>query len=528
VVTNSLYQLRRLIETHKGQSKSIAVLPEYLFFRTRYPLGVAEETALVFLSDATIRRWCGPRWRIADSRRTRARAVLAELQASQLDSLVKKTAKAGPIHTDLPLLDEGELMLMPSGVRSSTLGALDFMTPIGEIALDEVTQAEADAYRAWRTGYQRNWSWGFDPIALRISLGKQKLAADMTVMPLIMNTEYREFTEISLGGKFDPTAGDPHDALAQFILAINHDSPMFKHGENFTSMMGQAVSLGWIGRWATVYAEDDLFWKDLEKVQPDKINAFLEKNVGRIPVAVRIDATSPLKLAAFLAGGRAFIEQTSPGLTRWDSLKYKDQAYVRITPVKGGGTVPRDLENLAIYYTVLRGALTVTPSEKMLERSIDRGLAQEKAAAGGKPASPTAKTWLGSNVALAADRKLLEVVNVLERDQYQRTMQMLCWANLPILNEWKRLYPDRDPVKVHAQIWNVELVCPGGGKYVWNDKYQTMASTVYGHPGEPKAGPPASPILSRFAAGSFGLTFEKQGLRARAELLRGDEEKRGR
>ncbi len=242
------------------------------------------------------------------------------LQASQLDALVKKTVKAGPIHTDLPILDEGELMLLPSGVRSSTLGALDFMTPIGESPLDEVTQAEADAYRAWAKA---------------------------------------------------------------------------------------------------------------------------------------------------------------------------------------------------------------TPSKKMLERSIDRRLSQEKARAEGKPAPPAAEPWLGSNVALRVNRKILEVVNTLQCDQYRRAMQRQCWANLPILNEWKRLYPDRDPVKVHQQVWGVELVCPGGGKYLWNDQYRSMASTIYGHPGQPKDGPPAPPMLSSFAAGSFGLTFENQGLHARAELSRGEEKTRG-
>ena len=45
--------------------------------------------------------------------------------------------------------------------------------------------------------------------------------------------------------------------------------------------MGQAVSLGWIGRWATVYVEDDPFWKDLEKVKEDEMGKFLEKNMGR-------------------------------------------------------------------------------------------------------------------------------------------------------------------------------------------------------------------------------------------------------
>ncbi len=75
VVTNSLAQLDRLARVRKGDAKSIAALPEYVFFRNRYRLGDPEEDALVFLSDATIRRWCGPRWRIGDSRRTRDAAV---------------------------------------------------------------------------------------------------------------------------------------------------------------------------------------------------------------------------------------------------------------------------------------------------------------------------------------------------------------------------------------------------------------------------------------------------------------------
>ena len=99
-------------------------------------------------------------------------------------------------------------------------------------------------------------------------------------------------------------------------------------------------------------------------------------------------------------------------------------------------------------------------------------------------------------------------------------MQVLSWSNLPVLNEWKRLFPDRDPVAVHAAVWGVTLVCPGGGKYVWNEKYATMESTVYGHPGQPKAGPPAPPVLSSFTSGDFGLTLENDGLRARVELHR--------
>jgi hypothetical protein len=398
------------------------------------------------------------------------------------------------------------------------------MTPIGELGLEEVSQAEAQAYGLWRDGYQRNWNWAFDPIALRLSLGKTKVAADLTVMPLIAATQYREIISISQGGRFEPNDGDPHDALVQLILALNRQSPMVRSAENLAAMAGQAISLGWVGPSVSVYADDDPFWKDLAQVKGDEIDKFFQKNAGRLPVAARIEVSNPLKLAVFLTTARAFIEQTSPGLTHWESLKYKEQPYVRITPAKGGRGVPQEMENLAIYYTSVGGALTITLSESVLQRAIDRASLPSPSGRGtqGVPGGEGAgaEGWLGSNAALRVDRRILEIGNALGRRHYEELMQTQCWNNLPILNEWKRLYPDRDPVEVHRSVWGVELVCPGGGKYVWNEKLQTMESTVYGSPAAPKVGPPAPPVLGGFAEADFGLTFENQGLRARAALKR--------
>jgi hypothetical protein len=75
-------------------------------------------------------------------------------------------------------------------------------------------------------------------------------------------------------------------------------------------------------------------------------------------------------------------------------------------------------------------------------------------------------------------------------------------------------------VALHERLWGVRLVCPSGGKYVWNEKWHTFESTVWGHPGEPKSGAALPPQLRDFSRARFGLTFEEQGLRARAELQR--------
>ena len=184
-----------------------------------------------------------------------------------------------------------------------------------------------------------------------------------------------------------------------------------------------------------------------------------------------------------------------------------------------------------LFYVASGKFLLLTPSEALLKRALDRqvalesakqvGAAKNDAAAGpaaGKPREP--QPWLGSNLGLQVDHRLLPMLAAAFGEQYQQWMQSRSWNNLPILNEWRRLYPDQDPLALHERIWRQRLVCPGGGKYVWNDEWQTMESTVYGHPGQPKTGPAAPRELLNFRFANFGLTFEDQGLRARITLDR--------
>ena len=91
---------------------------------------------------------------------------------------------------------------------------------------------------------------------------------------------------------------------------------------------------------------------------------------------------------------------------------------------------------------------------------------------------------------------------------------------MSILNEWHALYPDLDPVAVHAMIWKTRLVCPGGGKYVWDDATQSMQSTVFGSPLNPLKGGELPELLQSIRALESGLTFEDDGLRARFLLHR--------
>jgi hypothetical protein len=519
LVSNSRAQLERLISVAKGKTPALASQDEYRYFRQKYSRTEPNETAFLVLSDATIRRWCGPQWRIANSRRTRAAAALTELQAAHLDELASGQAKPGCIATNLP--EVGDVLLTSRGVFSPTYGTLEFLTPIIELPLSQVTQAEADAYNRWRGGYQQNWSQVFDPIAIRFSMQAQRLSAELCVTPLIAGSEYRDFIAISSGARIAPGAGDPHpEALLHLALAINPQSQPIKESGNILGGFSPSLKvnpLGWLGQCAAIYADQDPFWADLAKAA--KSSDFLEKNYPRLPLALYCEVKNPLGLTAFLTTVRAFAEQSAPHMTTWESLEYNGQAFVKVTasqPSEGEGGVT----NLSIYYAVTPNSLVLTLSEPVLKRALDRQHAQLAAKQAGSSNTVPANPWLGTNLCLRVDQTFVPILESLFRDEFRPAQQRLAWSNLPILNEWKRRYPGQDPVKLHGQFWHTTLVCPGGGRYVWNEQWQTMESTVYGHPAQPKPGPENILPVANITSANLGLSFENQGISAKAVLER--------
>jgi hypothetical protein len=526
-VSNSLFQLGQMIKTAQGKIPSLVSLDEYIFFRNRYKCADPEETAFLVLTDAAIRRWCGPRWRIMSARRTQAAAVMSELQATNLDAFVKGNAQPGPLKTELNLPGASELQLTREGVQSSVYGTLDFLTPIAEIPLSKVTQAEADAYTQWRNRYQGNWRQFFDPIAVRFSVRASQMSADLTVMPLIAGTDYRDLIEATRGMKIAAGAGDPHtNAILHLILAMNAESrPVTQLGVNigpFSSSPLKANPLGWLGQSVAVYFDDDPFWNEMRK--STNAPSILQRGFFRLPIGLWCEVKNPLGLGAFLTTLRGMSDTSAPGIMMWENLEYHGQVYVKVSSTRRSSNPQNEpgnpLDNLAVYYQVTPEFLLVTLSEPLLKRAVDRQAERAKLKSeGGKPA-PIPRLWLGESFCLQGNKLCLEMIQALTHDEMSGTLQRLSWNNLPILNEWRRLYPDRDPVQLHERCWQTKLVCPAGGTYVWNDKWQTMESTVCGHPGEPKPVSAERFILPNVTAANLGVTFESLGLRAKAVLER--------
>jgi hypothetical protein len=363
-------------------------------------------------------------------------------------------------------------------------------------------------------------------------------------MPLIAGSEYREIVAVSRGASYSAEAGDRQNALAQLILAINPRSDLIKSAgiglNSFTNGEPVVNPLGWLGQFVTVSVDRDPFWEEVAKLQTEgEREKFIDKHFDRLPFSVLVDVSNGFKLTAFLVGLRKFVDQAGPGMTTWETREYRGESYVRVAPT------PRALPpadngqqpNYQLLYAASGKYFFVTPSEPLLKRFLDRQIAVRpaeqkdgKATGPEKPdaiapaaenaSEPRSQPWLGSSLGLQVDQAIVPLLASMFGRDSRNWLQIRSWSNLPILNEWRRLYPDQDPVELHHRIWHEKLVCPGGGQYVWNAEWQTMESTVYGHPGQPKAGPFAPPGMLDYSFANFGLTFEEHGLRARVTLDR--------
>jgi len=516
LVTNSPVQLARIQEVARGAAAALSGSDEYRFFRQRYARGADGESAFLVLPDAAIRRWCSPRWRIGAARRARALAVLADAHAAHVPEILAGDVAERSLGRPARFPDLGELRLERDLVVSPSYGTLDFLTPIAELEIDKVTEREANLYARWRDGYQSNWANFFDPIAASVSVAGNRTAVDLTVMPLILESDYADLREAVRGPGLSATAGDPHAAaLVHFTMQVNLDWEELGD-ESMVGVIGGQLGvepLGWVGSWLTVYVDDAPLWNELLSAEDwGEASARLEGDLNRIPVAVEVAVASPMKLALFLSAARAFVDSSAPGLAVWKDRSKGDLRFVEVTSDSMA-------DDFSLFYGTTPEALILSLNEDTLVAAMER---HERRRSGAEP-TPTAP-WAGASVGLALDgawaRRILALAEDVEAGDVATMLRRTSYRNLPILEEWHRLFPDRDPVEVHERAFRERLECPGGGSYVWDETWQAMKSTVLGSPGAPESGVRWPPAWDELARASFALTLEDDGLRARVEIER--------
>ncbi len=498
VVANSAQLLERVLSTASGEIESLAQLDEFRWFRDRYELGATNEDALVMVSDATIRRWSSPRWRIASSRRTKAAAVLADAEAFRLAGARGLLNAAAPVDVS-PVMGGGALETSGAHALDSTYGRLSFLTPIAELDLGLVTPDEQAGYERWRRGYEAAWGTSFDPLCVRLDVRPDGVDVDLTLVPLMVRSDYRDLIGLAGDTLLKGIDGRAHaGTLLHWVCAIDKEGETFRRWARMLDGV-PGMKADWLGDHMSIWVDYDEDY--LQRVrEADSFDMFTEEMLPELPVGVLIDVDSPLGLAAFLTGLRSQVEGSVPDLLQFQTSEYKGRQFVEIVVSDGAGFE----ETPVIRYVVVPGGVVFSLSEKLIHGVIERVLSEELALG----------PWEGQSTALSVgsgfqDAAAIEMIDLAVREQ----LRARCWGNLPILNEWRDAGIE-DPVAFHEAEWGLRLVCPGGGEYVWNEADRTMESTAYGHPGAPKEGPELPPGILALTSIDLGLQFEPMSANA--------------
>ncbi|MCG8648737.1 MAG: hypothetical protein MI861_02830, partial [Pirellulales bacterium] len=531
VVSNSMIQIKKVLACAGQQAKSLGELDEYRFFRQRYRRADADESALVIISDATIRRWCGPQWRIAASRRTRARATIADVTMQHADALVSRSIEI-PRSLAQPesVPQAGKLWLTSSAVRSERFGTLRFQTPIAELDIQTATEEEIQLYESWRQQYERQWRNSFDPIALKLSLRDDAVEADLSVIPLMVRSQYRWWVNWAGKARLKPSAGDEHpEAVATINIALDPQSWLAPLVNSVFNQQGQNLDwLGWIDGYVSAYLDFDEEW--MQQVTENPRYESIVRSAREAPLGIFVPSKNTFLMTAFVVAARGTLERFSPNVLRWEQSEHKGITYVVANFVEDNA-VARAEEMPMFYYVTTSEGLTLSLSRKVIHRAIDRHLdRKERAEEGAQEREPALATedsaeqqvsspgvhrpqvaaritGLGATVAATANHA-----------GGVRRMSQLSWSNLPILNYFRHRYPDQDPFQVYQQLLGETLLEPALGQYQWNKQHLTYQSTQYGHPLAPRSGPPLSPVLAPDDLIETSLSFDNGGLRAKLKL----------
>jgi hypothetical protein len=159
---------------------------------------------------------------------------------------------------------------------------------------------------------------------------------------------------------------------------------------------------------------------------------------------------------------------------------------------------------MSLFYATTPEALILSLNEETLLAAMERhehrrsGAEPAQAATWPGPASGSRSTDPGPCASWRCSKRRMALASTLRRVLVPQPAHPHGMA---------RALADRDPVEVHESLFRERLECPGGGSYVWDETWQTMKSTVFGHPVRPKPARSGRRKWNDLARASFALTL---------------------
>jgi hypothetical protein len=256
VVSNSREALARIVAVRAKRLPALAQADDFRYMRTIFPQNADEEDIFIYLSDAHIRNLVGPRWKIGEARRMRCAGNMALLANARLwfraeqrrEPTMAELIAGGYLGKNPPVCpDHGAYEIDKNGAPHCSLhNRPGLLTPVGEVPLERVTSEEAEQYKAFVENYNRYWTRFFDPIGIRIKMGKD-IRIQTCILPLIENSWYDGLAAFS--GR---TPGNLTESvvLPRTVMSLRgHMAPEWLQQTDLIRKLADRnrLNLGWLG-----------------------------------------------------------------------------------------------------------------------------------------------------------------------------------------------------------------------------------------------------------------------------------------
>lgn len=386
IVSNSRAAVERIIAAGTGKTLALGASGDFRYFRARYPFAPSE-MGFLFISDAFVLNAVGPRTKILQARRTMARASLAAVNYAMLlhgwlqgtpARDVKAAIGLGLLTPeDLQTPDGAPIRWSPErGARSEIWGSPAGLQPLIELDLKTVTRAEADAYRAFETTYQRYWRGFIDPIGVRFTRRPDGgLDLDGRMMPLIERSEYRDLAR-AVG---DVRVGAPDlKAGLRLMMSVAPDSSLRRDIDRLGKDLSRKsdVGLGWLGDWVAIGIGDNpAVWDAAlalgEVPSTGGRDAYRSRDnrtaiLRGFPLYVAAHVKGRLAFTATLLGVRKAVDSVAPGAISWGpSGEHRGVPLVTITETFTGS-------GIALHYAIVEDAFVASLDRRTLLGLVDQ------------------------------------------------------------------------------------------------------------------------------------------------------------
>jgi hypothetical protein len=418
IYSNSPAGLRRVLDASQGRLKALADSLDFRYMRTVFRLDDRHEDGFAFLSDAFIRRLVGPAAKIKEKRRLEAltslsmvtnAALFTAWETGKLPADHAALLAASALKPEYLYTPEGKGVTWDAGQQAAVSDAyntIQFATPLIELPIDKVTEAERQEYLAFREDYLNLWRQYFDPVGMRVSLKDGQVRLETFILPLIRHQDYQSLREWAGAGtsSLDPASFSPET----LVQATFHLAPQARNLIKRFITEGQEV-----GDTLVIRLDDSKPFRRLaelrvqEELDPGAQTAVWEeadKISNGIPLSAGVKVPDPKAFARALAGGSGNgLFPSGPG------SPYRGVAIFRCT------SPPR-------FYTSLIGDVWyISLNEATLKRLIDRSLARRDGK--GQPKKKTVEVNASLHVAPAAAVKARDALGLyLEWQTHRRSL----------------------------------------------------------------------------------------------------------